>query len=81
MFDPTRSFECMLHDIGRLANFEKFKLVSLLKGHPMDPVTAIFAFLATSAGQNVVEDLRKIDAAFVALISGLVKKIHDKQAA
>lgn len=75
---PETRFNVMLRRVGRLAQFELFKLTQLLKGNPMDPVTAIFAFLATPAGQNVVEDIRKVDASFVTLISGLVKKVHDK---
>lgn len=75
---PETRFDSMLHRVGRLAQFEIFKIRELLKGHRMDPVTAIFAFLATPAGQNVVEDIRKVDATFVTLVAGLVKKIHDK---
>ena len=71
------NFERLLSRFGRLVAFLHFRLT---KGPSMDPVTAIFNVIATPAGQNVVEDIRKVDAAFVGLIAGLVKKIHDKQA-
>lgn len=74
----TTQFDLFLHRVGSFARFEAWKLEQILKGRFMDPITAIFAFLATPAGQNVVEDIRKIDAAFITLISGLVKKVHDK---
>ena len=45
----------------------------------MDPITAIFAYLATPAGQNVVEDIRKINADFAGLLAKLIQRIHDRK--
>lgn len=71
-------FDLFLHRVGSLAHFEAYKLQQLLKGRFMDPITAIFNFLATPAGQTIVNDLVALDKAFLTLISGLVQKIHDK---
>lgn len=76
----TREFNRYICRVGASLHWEGWKLEMLVKGHLMDPVTAIFAFLATPAGQNVVEDIRKVDATFVTLIAGLVKKTHDAPA-
>jgi hypothetical protein len=45
----------------------------------MDPITAIFAFLATPAGQDVVQDIRKVNAEFAGLIAKLIQRIHDRR--
>lgn len=79
MLEVSR-FEWTLQQFGHLAKFELYRTEQFFKGHFMDPITAIFNFLATPAGQNVVEDIRKVDQAFINLISGLIKKIHDRAA-
>jgi hypothetical protein len=44
----------------------------------MDPVTAIFNFLSTPAGQQVTTQLIQAEQTFVNLIGDLVKIVHDK---
>lgn len=75
---PETRFEVILNRVGRLAQFETFKLKLLFKGHYMDPITAIFNFLATPQGQIIVAEIIKVDMTIVTTIAGLVKKIHDK---
>ena len=71
-------FERLLSRFGHLVAFLHFRLSH--KGLSMDPITAIFNFLATPAGQKVVEALIDVDKAVIGAIGGLIKKIHDKQA-
>lgn len=47
----------------------------------MDPVTAIFNFLATPEGQKLIDPLVKLNTEFVNLIFGLIKNIHDSKQA
>lgn len=75
---PETRFEVILGRVGRLAQFEAFKLKQLLKGHYMDPITAIFNFLATPQGQVIVAEIIKLDTAIFKAIAGLIQKVHDK---
>ncbi len=47
----------------------------------MDPITAIFAFLATPAGQTVAGQLMTVESKFVGMIGDLVKVVHSKNPA
>lgn len=42
----------------------------------MDPVTAIFNFLATPEGQKLIDPLVKLDTEFITIIMDFIKKIH-----
>lgn len=44
---------------------------------PVDPVTAIFAFLSTPEGQKLIDPLVQINAEFATIIMDLIKKIHN----
>lgn len=71
-------FEALLHRVGKLVQFEIFKFKNKLKGIEMDPVTSIFSFLSTPAGQHCVEDLLAIGQDFVKVIGGLITSVHNK---
>lgn len=75
---PETRFNFILGRVGRLAQFEAFKLKLLLKGHYMDPITAIFTFLSSEQGQVIVALIIEADKSIVTAIAGLIKKIHDK---
>jgi len=44
----------------------------------MDPVTAVFNFLATPAGQQIVLALLELDKSIISKIGDLVTKVHDQ---
>lgn len=70
-------FDTILHKHGKLHLFWLFKWTN--KGIIfMDPITAIFNFLSSAQGQEVVKLIIQVDTAFITLIAGLVKKVHDK---
>lgn len=75
-------FEFLLKRLGKLVQFELFKTKfaahCILKGIKMDPITAVFNFLSTPAGQLIVTDLRNLNQDFLKLVMGFMQKIHDK---
>jgi hypothetical protein len=44
----------------------------------MDPITAIFNFLSTPAGQQIATQLIALDGVFVTMIGDFVKVVHSK---
>lgn len=65
-------FDSMLRQAKLLIVFVNYKIRNKL----MDPVTAVFQFLCTPAGQDIVQDLRKVNRDFAALIHLLAQRVN-----
>ena len=52
-------------------------LTTVSKGTAMDPVTAVFNFLSTPAGQQIILALLELDKTIVTKVGELFTKIHD----
>lgn len=68
--------------------FSPFKFLTIVKGDTpttMDPLTAInngitafFNFCSTPVGQNILEDIRKIDQALFSKVGDLFTHLHNQ---
>lgn len=80
MNDPIAAFHSRIRAVKHWAAFEHYRLKQLLKGHHMDPLTALFNFASTPQGQVVVAEIIKLDKAIFGIFKDLIKKIHERNA-